>query len=266
MLSLIISLIVGTAAILACHFGWPGHPDWTATAGVVGFLGSNAVISLILRKRMMTAFQSVQNAILEDQAVLRRKANALQGRAGMGMMEKLEQEQNASVRRALKMLDTLKPFEKWNFLVKKQTDALRAQFHFQLKEYEQADKCLRGAMLMDPQMIAIQMTRYYKLGEEKKLVSCYQKGIRRFKDERGAIIYGLYSWILVQQKKIDEAIQVLVDAKQKIDHPVLKQNWESLVNGKTNRFSNAGFGEVWYSLQLEQPRIQRIQQPQGFRR
>jgi hypothetical protein len=96
---------------------------------------------------------------------------------------------------------------------------------------------------------------------------CFLKGVRRFKDDKAVIIFGLYSWILVKENRIDDAIKVLLDAKTKAENDTLKQNWNHLVNGSIKRFSNAGLGEQWYALMLETPKQQRIQaQPFGGHR
>ncbi|MBO5762438.1 MAG: hypothetical protein J6R85_01075, partial [Lentisphaeria bacterium] len=60
----------------------------------------------------------------------------------------------------------------------------------------------------------------------------------------------------------DAALAALVDARKRSDNPVLTENWERLINGKVKHFSNANFGDVWYSLYLETPKFkqQRVQQ------
>ncbi len=59
---------------------------------------------------------------------------------------------------------------------------------------------------------------------------------------------------------MDEAIDVLLAGKDKYDSDVLRKNWEHLVNGRERQFSNAGFGDLWYSLHLETPKPVRVKQ------
>lgn len=263
MISFIISFVAALATSTTLVFKWPGHPVMTTIASILAFFIVLLLINLALKKKLEAAFATVQQLITDKQAVLMRKIKTVGMRATPQFQKEIEREQADAIRAAIEQLKVLKPFEKWNFMVKRQADTMRAQFYFQLKEYEEADKYFKRALLFDPMIVAMQMTRFYKLGKDKELESCFKKGVRRFRDEKGAIIYALYSWILVQQNKIDDAIQILVQAKTKAENPTLQQNWNYLVNGQVKRFSNAAFGDQWYSLYLETPRMQRIQQQPG---
>ncbi len=270
MLTIIISIIASIATTATLQKTWPGHTSWSIAAGVLAFFAVTLAINLILKKKLEKGFGAVQGYIQDSQDRLLRKIKTIGMRASPKFQQDIEREQAKSIREAIGMLDSLKPYEKWNFMVKKQTDTLRAQFHYQLKEYEEADKYFSHALLMDPMIMAMQMARFYKLGDHKSLEKCFKKGTRRFKDDKGVIIYALYSWILVQENRIDEAIQILVQAKTKAENDTLKQNWDHLVNGRVKRFSNAPLGDQWYALMLETPRQQRVTQNNygfgGFRR
>ncbi len=93
----------------------------------------------------------------------------------------------------------------------------------------------------------------------------YNKGIKRFKGDKTTLIYALYSWILVKENKLEEAVVVLDEGKKKTENDVLKANWEHVVNNRIKRFSNAGLGDNWYVLALEdiKPVKQRAQLPFG---
>ena len=268
MLSIVLSLAGGIAAALGLNYGWPGHPVWCTLLFLVVGLGILTCINLLLKKKLEAVFNDVQEHILKTQAILRRKIASVGPHAGPKFQQQLEEEQTAAVREAIGMLDRLKPFQKWNFMVGKQADTLRAQFYFQIKDFENADKYLAKALLLDPMLVAMQMAHYYKLGgKDAEITKCFNKGAARFKDDKAVIVYATYSWILVQQNKIDEAIQVLVQAKTRAEHEVLKQNWDHLVNGQLKRFSNAGLGDTWYALYLEQPKMVQMQErpPRGGR-
>ena len=264
MLSWILSFIAALATSVTLVKVWPGHPVWTTVFSILAFFVVTLIINLILKKKLEAAFNVVQEKIMASQQIINNKIRAIGMRATPKFQKEIENDQANAIRDAIGLLDSLKPFEKWNFMVKKQTDTLRAQFHFQLKEFDKADEYFKHALLMDPLTMAMQMTRFYKKDDMKNVEKCFKKGTRRFKDEKGVLIYALYSWILVQQNKIDEAIQILVQAKTRAEHEVLKQNWDHLVNGRIKRFSNAGLGEQWYALQLETPKQQRITQQPGY--
>ena len=264
MLSLVIALVVGFGIQFSLHRFADWSVLWSTFTGILGFFGVNALISLLIKKRLEAAFMVVQNHILEKQQYLTRKVNLMAGRATPKFQTEIEAEQAQAVREAISLLDGLKKFEKWNILIRRQTDTIRAQFHYQLKEYDLADKYFEHAMLFDPLVLAMKMARCYKKNEMDKVKKLYDKGTRRFKDEKGVLIYALYSWILVQQKDIDGAIQVLNQAKTRAESDVLKQNLENLRNGHVNRFSNAGLNDQWYALALEAPRIQRMRAQPGY--
>ena len=69
----------------------------------------------------------------------------------------------------------------------------------------------------------------------------------------------------VKENKLDEAVVVLDEGKNKTENEVLKTNWEHVVNNRIKRFSNAALGDNWYVLALEEvkPVKQRAQMPFG---
>jgi len=69
------------------------------------------------------------------------------------------------------------------------------------------------------------------------------------------ILYALYSWILVQRKDVEAAHKLLVNACTRMENETLKTNRDHLANNRVNQFSNAGLGDEWYALGVEQPRI-----------
>ncbi|MBQ6471184.1 MAG: hypothetical protein IJJ33_04310 [Victivallales bacterium] len=268
MLTIVLSLIGGGLAGFGLNMAWHGHPVWCSLAGVLVAVLIMTIINLLMRKKLEAVFLKIQEHIVNSQNTIRRKIATLGSHAGPGFQARLEQEQAQAIREAIDMIDGVKPFEKWNFMVGRQADTLRAQFYFQIKDFESADKYFRHALLLDPMLLAMQMTRCYKRGELKEVENLFQKGQARFKDDKAVLVYALYSWILVQQNRIEDAIQVLVKAKTRAENDVLKQNWDHLVNGRVKRFSNAGLGDQWFALYLEQPRVQRIRETpgRGFRR
>ena len=74
-------------------------------------------------------------------------------------------------------------------------------------------------------------------------------------DQDGALVASTYAWIKLRQEQPDKAVAALVAAKKLSDNATLIENCDRLVNGKTKHFSNAGLGDAWYSLYLEEPKI-----------
>ncbi len=270
MLSILIALLAALAAWSAVYFGWSSdHWGWALTAAIVAFLGISLIINLILRKRLNDIFTRVQKHIMDSQDKLRKRVMLMQNKFSnqQKLMEFAEKEQATSVHEAIDMLDEAKPYYKWNFLTGRQVDTMKGQLYFQLKEFEEADKCLAHSFLMDPLIVAMKMTRMYKNKQMKELEKAFHKGVGRFKYEKGLLIYAVYAWALIHENRIDEAITVLAEGKDKTENAVLKQNWDHLVNNHVKRVSFVGLGDQWLALYLENPPAvrQQAQLPFGGR-
>jgi hypothetical protein len=58
----------------------------------------------------------------------------------------------------------------------------------------------------------------------------------------------------VKSDKLDEAVSVLAEAKDKIEDEIFATNWQAAVNGHAGRITFASLGNEWYSLHLEAPK------------
>jgi hypothetical protein len=86
----------------------------------------------------------------------------------------------------------------------------------------------------------------------------------RLKYNQGALLYSLMAWILLQAQQDDEAHKVLIAAAKNTENETIKRNLERVANNKAREFSNAGLGDEWYALFLEQPKVaMRRQQPRA---
>jgi len=258
-LGILTALAFGLLSRLILDFG----PFLTGLFTILGFLLIMIPLNLWLKKKMERIFADVQSTIERDQEKMKRQMSHLQGRmtgSTKGLQKQMEKQQSNSVQQALKVLDRMEPLKKWNLMAQKQADTMRAQLLYQAKDFEKADRYLQKSMNYDPLTVAMKITRLYQKGEIKKLEKLYKKVKRRFKGDKGILLHCLYAWILVKQGRTDEALDFLTDLKEKTDNPVVHENWAHLANGRFRRFSNAGLGESWYSLHLEQPRPQRAKQ------
>ena len=100
---------------------------------------------------------------------------------------------------------------------------------------------------------------------DPKLDKFFRSRGRRFKGDNAVIPYATYSWILVKQDRIEDAIAALRDARKTTSNETLEKNRELLLNGKVKQFSNAPLAEAWYALMLEEPKMPRIQQSVRYR-
>lgn len=256
------AIVFGT---LMSRMDWCG-PVWTSVFAVIGFVLATLPVNLWVKKKLEAIFNGVQTNLQATQDVVRRKAQAAQNRqmsSTKGLQRQLEKQQSAAIRQAIEELEVAQPLQKWNFLVEKQVNTLRGQLYFQIKEFENADRCFKKSLAMDPVTVAMRMVRMYKRGEEAELEKLYKKSCKRFKGEKSTLLHALRSWILVKEKKVDEAIKILDTARKDTESPILEKNWGHLVNGRVKNFSNAGLGDMWYTLHLETPKPVRMKQRRG---
>jgi tetratricopeptide (TPR) repeat protein len=256
-LTLILGLIGGGVVGVLLAW-WPGGPWWAASGAVVGFALPVVLLNLWLKKKLEQVFLQVQELLQGTQTTLRRKVNLMQNQfsGSPKVMQKLvEQQQNTSIRDAIKLLEGARPLYKWNFLAERQTNTLRAQLHYQLGEFEDADRYLAKCFILEPVTLAMKLSRQYMTGATKEnLDKAFTKALKRYPYDKGVILYALYSWILVKQERIDEAVKLLAEVKDKAENETLRQNWEHLANGRVRSFSNAALGDQWYALRVETPK------------
>lgn len=267
MLTIILAFLAATLTWSGVYYGFEGrHWGWATLAGFAGFIAVALPITWLIRKRMEMIFNAVQGKIISSQEQLRRKILALQNKmqSGPKFQAQIEKEQADSIREAIKMLDELKPIQKWNLLVLRQYNTFKGQMLFQIKDFEEAAPLLDKALVLEPLTLAMQMVLMYKKGDVKKLEKAFYKGTGRFKDEKGTLLYALYSWVLVAENRISEAVAILDEGRKKCESEVLQQNWDHLVNGRTKRFSNAALGEQWYALYLENLPQQKMKAQTAF--
>lgn len=268
MLTIILAFLAAILAWCGIYYGFDGnHWGWASLAGVAAFLAVALPINLVIRKRMERIFNAVQSKIIASQEQLRRKVLALQNKmqSGPRFQAQIEKEQAESIREAIKLLEDLKPIQKWNLLAMRQYNTFKGQMLFQIKDFNAATPLLQKALVLEPMTMAMQMVLMYKNGDMEKLEKAFYKGTGRFKDEKGTLIYALYSWILLAENRVSEAVAILDEGRKKCESEVLQKNWDHLANGRSKRFSNAALGEQWYALYLENPPQQkaRVQTPFG---
>ncbi|PXA05098.1 hypothetical protein DDZ13_03805 [Coraliomargarita sinensis] len=248
---------------------------------ILAFIGAFFLVGFPVRKRMSKVQKELQVTMQAAQGRMQRKIKQFQNKPGGNvkqMQRQLEIDQKAMLQRALEFVDQLEPFRKWTLLTGRQIATMRFQFYYQLKEFKKADEILatcgflRGPMMMDPMTAAMRMARCYQNDDLAGAEKVFKRRIRWTWGDRGTLLYGLMSWMYVQVGELDEARRILLKAKEKTGDDTFKKNWEHLSNDRVKKFSNAGLGDQWYSLYLEEPptpKQQRIKQghgrnPRGF--
>ncbi|MDD5697504.1 MAG: hypothetical protein PHH77_02710 [Victivallaceae bacterium] len=230
---------------------------WIIVNSIAVFTGCWIGIGLFIRRQINKINTLIQDQMTEAQRKINRKLQIFQSRPGANVksvQKSLENEQNAAIAEALKTTYRIDPYFKWNFLLRKQISTMRMMFYYQMKDFRKVDELLPDCLLFDPRATAFKIARLYKRGAPG-IDKLFRQKIKRLKGENAALLYGLYSWILVKNGETEKALQLLTEARKKVDHPTIVENREKLANGKVKQFSNSGLGELWYSLYLEEPKI-----------
>ncbi len=276
MFSLLISAAVSIAVVVSL-IAAQIHTGTTVFFGILSFIAAYAVTGFLVRKKIKAVQGELEGIMKTGQQRISRKVQQAQTRPGINvkaLQRQLETDQKQIMKEALQFTDRLEPFRKWNLLMGRQIATMRMQFHYQLKEFEQVDEILaakglfKGPLMMEQMTVAMKMARQYKHGDIEGAEKTFKKKIKWFRGERGILLYGLMSWILVKQEKAEEARQLLKKGMDNTGDETLTFNWERLSNDKVKSFSNEGLGEQWYGLFLEkppQPKQQRVRAQKGRR-
>jgi hypothetical protein len=271
MLSLLISALVATAlasALIASQFS----AGTTVFYSIVGFTGTFFLVGFLVRKKMSKAQGALQESMQAAQGRMQRKVQQFQNKPGGNVKQiqrELEMDQKVMVKQGLELTKGLEPFRKWSLLTGRQIATMRLQFHYQLKEFDKVDEILgtcgflRGPMMMEPMAVGMRMARCYKNDDLAGAKKVFKRQIMWFRGDRGTLLYGLMSWIYVKVGEPDEARQLVLKAKEATGADTFIRNWEHLSNDRVKSFSNAGLGDEWYSLGLENPPAVKQQRMRG---
>lgn len=266
MLTFIISIISG---YLIGHVVFMDHgAGWGITSGIIVLLIVQLITGLILRRFVNAEQNKIQAILMDAQNKVNRQITLFQRkspgseRAARQILEKI---QSDATKKALEATENFKKFYIWNFMLSRQINTMKMQLHFQLQNYKEVDRLLPKCTLLDQQSLAIKLVRMYRNNDEK-IGKFYAGKCARLKGEAAAFLACTYAWILLKKEQNDLAMEVLLAAKKKSDNEVLLENIDRLANGKYKHFNNAGFGDLWYALGLEEPKVkaQRQKMPRPF--
>ena len=261
MVTLLLSMLLAIIVWAALHFAAQWNA-WAVVLAVLVGIGGYVSAMLLIRRRITAIMGAIQSRITERTAALTRKYQQLGSKGGhpRHLMELARKDQAVMLAEALESTRRMDPYCKWIPLLDRQVNAVRVQFLYQLKKFEEVDRLLPRTLMTDPLLCCMKMCREYQRGEDAALQKTYNKYRKKFKVE-AAIIYSTYAWMLLRKKQVDQARQVLLDGKKATEDEVIEQNWEHVMNDRADKFSNAGLGESWYALLLEEPKMpkQRVQ-------
>ncbi len=271
MLVLLISAAI-SAALVITTIATQTDSGTTIFSGLAGFFIPLFLIGFLVRKKITSVQNELQDIMQRGQQRMNRKIQQFQSKPGGNikvMQRQIEEGQKVIIQEALGFIPRLEPFKKWTFTMHRQIATMRLQFLYQLKEFEQVDALLataglfKGPMMMEPMAIAMKMARQYKNNNFDAAEKTFKRHIRWFRGDRGTLLYGLMSWIFIKQGESEKARQLLNKAKDATGNQTLAANWQVLSNCKEKNFSNAGLGDEWYGLYLENPAMPKQQRMRG---
>ncbi|MDD3119108.1 MAG: hypothetical protein PHQ27_08025 [Victivallales bacterium] len=255
MLTIIIAVTAGIGVGAASAHYW--GPYWGIGFGMVTIMVLQLLIGLWVRRKINAINGGIQNVLQEAQKHIGRKVRLLQQKPqgnAKTMQKLLEKDQEGYLRQVLVQVETMAPMCRWNIMLRKQMNTMKMIYNYQLRDFKKVDELMPKVMFFDPRAVAMKLARMYK-NDMPGMDKFFRKKIRKFKDDNAVLIYAVYSWILMKRDRQDEATKVLIEAKNKTSNPVITANWEALVNGMPKKFSNAGLGDEWYALFLEEPKL-----------
>ncbi len=257
MLMVLINAIFGVLLCAALGMTGAANWGWSVFWGVLAFVAGQGSTGFLIQKRVKAAMGGVQKILEDGQKRLQLKVNQWQMRPPGSIkqaQQEIEREQRMFVEKALEASKGLERFNLWAPFMQRQVNTMRIQLYWMLKDFKKVDELFPKALIVDPMMAAIKIARMYMKGEAG-IDKVFKKHTARLRYGQGALLFGLYAWILVQKNDADGAHKVLIQACEKMENDTMKKNREHLANNRIGHFSNAGLGDEWYALHLEQPKV-----------
>ena len=269
MFMILIALFAGASTGLGLWFGDVCGWGWSLFWGILAFGVAQAVGGSMVQRKVKAAMTSIQAILVAGQKQLQAKVARWQMRPPGSMQAaqaEMARDQKVFVKEALAATETLHRFDLWVPMMKRQIATVQLQLHWMIGDFKAVDALMPRAMFLDPTMGAMKMARMQMLDEPIDAISkVYNKAVRRLRYNQNVLLAATYSWILLRRGDADGAFKALTHALDKSDNEVLKANREQLANNRLAHFSNAGLGEQWYALRLEEPKYSQPRQRMQWR-
>lgn len=267
MLTIILCLVFGSGVGLGLGLSGASNTGWSIAWGVLAFLGSQAAVGLLLRRRVQKLMANVQATLAAGQKRLQHKVAQWQTRPPGSLKQaqlELERDQKVFLEQALAQTLDFETYHLWSPLLSRQTATLRMQLYYQLHDYAAVDRLLPKCLYLEPMTAAMKLARMH-VRKDPEMDHFFKKQVKRLRYGQGAVLYALEAWSLLQRNDPDGAHRVLIQACEKMENETIKRNRDHLANNRVRHFSNAGLGDEWYALGLEEPKVkmQRARGPGG---
>lgn len=255
LINLVVALCVGLGLTLSGVTGW----GWGLVWGVLTLVAGQVGLGWLLKRRMGALSDQVQAVMARAQAQMQAKVKRWQTRqmANPKAAEaELAKDRDAMIAEVQALLRPLERYRLWVPFLGRQLATMELQFAWQRKDFKRVDALLPRALLLEPTLACIKLARLWQReAPAEALDKAFRRAVRRTRYDTSALLYATYAWMLVKRGAIDEAFRILREGDERNENATLKANLDHLANNRLAHFSNAGFGEMWYALWLEEPKF-----------
>ena len=269
MLTVVIAVLAGLAAGFGLAYNDVLGYGWSSFCGVLAFGVVQFGLGFYLQRKVKAAMGAVQAVLVDGQKRLQAKTARWQMRPPGSLKEaqnEIARDQRAFVMEALALTEPLKRFALWVPLMSRQIATAQFQLRWMIKDFKAVDELMPKALFLDPTSTAMRLARMHMTGKPAAdMEKVYRKGCARLKYNQNVLLAATWSWILLKRGDADGAFKALNAALKNSDNETLKMNREHLANNRLAHFSNAGLGDQWYALLLEEPKIRMQRQRMQWR-
>lgn len=255
LLNVLVAVAFGVGLTVAGLSPW----GWSILWGVLVLVAGQLAVGWLLRRRMNAVNERVQAVLRQGQTRMQAKIQRWRTKQMSNQKAaeaELAKDRDAMIAEVQALLRPLGRYRLWVPLLGRQLATMELQFAWQRKDWKRVDELLPRALLVDPMLVCIRLARLWQReAPTEELRKVFRKAVRRARYGTTALPCAVFAWMLVRRGEVDEAYKVLVEADEKNEHPVIKANRDALANNRLAHFSNAGFGEEWYALWLEEPKL-----------
>ncbi len=235
------------------------HWGWALILGIVVLIGGQILVGRIFRKKMTAMTDQMQAIMQQSQAQMQAKVQRWRTKQMTNQKAaemELAKDRDAMIEKIQALIKPLERYRLWIPLLGRQLATMEMQFAWQKKDWKRVDELLERVLLVEPLLVCMKLARMWKKdASTEDIMKVFTKATKRARYGTTALVYCTVAWMLVKRNRVDEAYKLLNEADTKNEHPVIKSNRENLANNRVNHFSNAGFGEEWYALFLEEPKM-----------
>ena len=255
LINALLALVTGVTLTLTDVSPW----YWSILWGLLVLVGGQVALGLILRRKMADVSNRVQQVMKQGQIKMQAKVQRWRTKpvsSQKAAEQELAKDRDAMIAEVQAVLRPLEKYRLWVPLLGRQLATMELQFAWQRKDFKRVDSLLPRALLMEPFLMCIRLARMWQQhATTEELRKVFQQMVRRARYGTTALVYCTFAWMLVKRGDVDGAYQVLVEGDEKNEHPVIKSNKDVLANNRVAHFTNVAFGDEWYALWLEEPKM-----------